>query len=148
MIRLLALLGLLLALAAPLAAQPAGDDPASSVRRLYVKDVVAARQKLYSRRLQALFDADARRSRGEVGRLDFDFVSNSQDPDDALYKSAQVTVLRQQGDAAEVSVKFQNYGKPEEIRYDLVRENGRWLIDDARLVGPNGWRLQAILKGR
>ena len=144
MIRLLALLGFLLAFAPPLAAQPAGD-PAALVRRLYVKDVVASRQKLYSRRLQALFDADNRRS---DSRLGFDFPSNSQDPDDNLYKTAQITVIRQDEAAAEVAVKFRNYDQRQEIRYDLVRENGRWLIEDARLLGSEGWRLQAILRGR
>lgn len=83
---------------------------------------------------------------GEVGRLDFDPFSDSQDP---LIRDVVVSApARASGSACAIVVRFDNAGTPTRIRFALVRENGEWKIDDMLALAPDGtprWRLRDLL---
>jgi Protein of unknown function (DUF3828) len=140
--RILIALALALACAGPAAAQ-SQDDPVATVRAFYAKDSIRAAQ-FYSKRLKALFAEDDRKAGGEIGNLDFAFHVNAQDTEDGWQKTLRLALLSKAEKRAEVKAAFKNF-EPQDIRYDMVLENGRWLIDDARSLGKTRWRLSTIL---
>ena len=87
---------------------------------------------------------DRREAGGEVGRLGFDFRVNGQDTEDGWEKTLRLTVVSFAEDRAEIGAAFRNF-TAQDIRYSLVREDGRWLIADARSLNPERWRLTEIL---
>jgi len=135
--RLLALSGLFLALVAPTAAQPF-DTPQALLEAFYAPyltdDFPENEESFRSAALNALYDADAENTpAGEMGALDFDPYIDGQD-----YQIANLEIGEPvyDGDMATVVVSFTNFDRPVEITYDLVNENGGWVIDD--LEGQNG----------
>ena len=124
-------------------------DPVAVARGLYrgyERDKPALLEKQpFSRRMRKLLAADEAYAKGEVGRLDFDPIINGQD-----YKIADlsVTLVSQAQDRAEVEAKFTNLGDPMDLRYDVVRSNRRWLIDDIRALTKPRWTMSKILTGR
>lgn len=152
--RNLILTSLLIAVEAPLArAEPvASDDPVAIVTAIYTRaakgkgdgggtfiiDSKAAKAKYLSKSLVALWaKADAHTLKGDVGPVDFDPVNNSQEPD---LKSFKVDAEKQESDKALIAVTITEHNarpstsKPSDqiIRYDFVREAGRWKIDDIK----------------
>ncbi|CAN7378825.1 MULTISPECIES: DUF3828 domain-containing protein [unclassified Devosia] len=86
-----------------------------------------------SEALNALYEADAENTpEGEIGALDFDPYVDGQDYDLAEFVIGEPV---ESDGAATVEVTFTNFGEPRHITYELVYENGGWLIDD--LVGEN-----------
>lgn len=144
--RLLALSGLFLALVAPAAAQPF-DTPEALLEAFYAPyltdDFPENEESFRSVALNALYDADAENTpAGEMGALDFDPYIDGQDYQIANLEIGEPVI---DGDTATVVVTFTNFGEPVEINYDLVNENGGWVIDD--LKGQNGefaYRLSEI----
>ncbi|MDV3250367.1 YbjP/YqhG family protein [Devosia sp. BK] len=144
--RLLALSGLFLALVAPAAAQPF-DTPEALLEAFYAPyltdDFPENEESFRSAALNALYEADAESTpEGEMGALDFDPYIDGQD-----YQIANLEIGEPVygGDTATVVVSFTNFDEPVEITYDLVNENGGWVIDD--LEGQNGefaYRLSEI----
>ena len=130
------------------AAQARGEPAAaiSTIYKLYQKPGEPKLPKgIYSPRLQKLFDADRKRTpKDDIGRLDFDPFINGQDWD---IKSVVVTEASRQGDRATVRVTFTNFGKAQEIVYDLVRGSQRWQIDDIASQKDPRWTLSKILAG-
>jgi hypothetical protein len=103
-------------------------------------------ENIYTPRLQALFAADDRRRRGEVGCIDFVFWVDGQDWE---LKNVQVTSRDVAGhpDRKLVVATFVNLGHAEEIQLDFQKIAGRWLLDDARSVKTDRrWTLSRILK--
>ena len=102
--------------------------------------------KVYSARLQALVDADAKATpEGEVGKIDWDVFVDGQEWEIAELK---IAVVSEDGDRAQVSASFENLGEPREMLFDLVREGGRWLVDDVQSLKPGGrWTMSKILTG-
>ena len=94
----------------------------------------------------ALFEADQRESAGEIGRLDFDPWINGQD---WTLSGVEVSEAPREGDRRIVIARFSNSGTHNVIRFELVEEGGRWLIDDMASTPPDGegWRLREILTG-
>ena len=133
---------LLLAGSTPARAQSA-TDPAETVRAFYRADSINA-VRFYAKRLRALYARDRREAGGEVGRLGFDFRVNGQDTEDGWEKTLRLTVVSFAEDRAEIGAAFRNF-TAQDIRYSLVREDGRWLIADARSLNPERWRLTEIL---
>ena len=83
---------------------------------------------------------------GEVGRLDFDPFSDSQDPE--IRRVVVGMPVSGRADACQIDVRFDNAGTPTRIRFMLVRENGTWKIDDMLALGADDrprWRLIDIL---
>lgn len=131
------------ALTRPALAKPPADDPANAVTGIYTRAAQGkgdsggnfvvgnkvARSKYLSKSLAALWArADARTRKGEVGPIDFDPVTNSQDPD---VKSFKVTAEKQEGDKATIAVTIEGHQGPrpkpadQTVRYYLVQEDGQ-----------------------
>ena len=136
--------------AAPAFAQaPAANDPASILTAIYIRaakgkgdggaafvtENKAAKAKYLSKALVALWaKADAHTPKGDVGPIDFDPITNSQDPD---VKSFKVDAEKTEADKATFAVTInghRNDRKPDDqiVRYDFVREAGSWKIDDIK----------------
>jgi len=98
---------------------------------------------MYSKRLQALIDKDAAETpEGEVGRMDWDAIVDGQDWQVTGLKIAQVY---RSGGEARVRAVFANFGEPRNIIFNLVREDGKWRIDDiAETLAPR-WTMSKIL---
>ena len=138
-----ALLILLVALnATPVLAQSA-TDPVETVRAFYAKDDINVVQ-FYARRLRGLYERDQKEAKGEVGRLSFAFHVNGQDTQDGWRKSLKLTALSADETKAEVQALFRNFSS-QDLRYSLLRENGRWLIADVRSLKKETWVLTTIL---
>jgi hypothetical protein len=87
---------------------------------------------IHSTRLQKLMAADRKRTpKGDVGRLEFDPFVNGQDWE---IKKLVVTETERKGDRATVRATFGNFDEPQEIEFQLVRRQQRWLIDEVTLV--------------
>lgn len=128
-------------------AQTAGD-PVAVVRGLYRgyehdKPVTLEKQP-FSPRMRKLLAADRAYAKGEVGRLDFDPIVNGQD---WKITDLSVTLESQAGDKAVVEAKFSNLGDAEDLRYELVRGGGRWLIDEIQSMSKPRWTMSKILAG-
>jgi hypothetical protein len=136
---------LLLASPAVAAESSAFSDPVAVVRAFYDRDSIRA-YEFYSSRLKRLFIEDVRRSGGDMGNLTFAFHVNAQDTETGWEQTLKVELVKREKSRAEVRATFQNF-RPQDIRYTLVREKGKWLIDDARSVLANQWVLSKILSG-
>jgi hypothetical protein len=128
-------------------AQPSPSDPVGIVNTIYARaargkgdgggafviDSKAAKAKYLSRSLIELWaKADAHTPKGDVGPIDFDPVTNSQEPD---VKSFKVVAEKIEADKALIAVTISGRmprAKPADntIRYNFVREDGKWKIDD------------------
>jgi hypothetical protein len=152
-----------IAFAVTVAAQATPLDPARFVASIYAdgrEGVVwaewldgARRREWFSSALTALWakcDDHARKTKDELGAVDFDVATNSQG-----LEVRRFTVKTLSRDASHASVVatltpdnwVRKSERENEIRYDLVWERGRWAIDDIHsVIEPNAWSLRAILK--
>jgi hypothetical protein len=109
-----------------------------------------ARSKYLSKPLAALWaKAEARTRKGDAGPIDFDPVTNSQDPD---VKSFKLTTEKQETDKATIAVTIDGHGGPrpkpadQTVRYLLVREDGQWKIDDIKGTADGSpWSVRSML---
>ena len=99
-----------------------------------------------SAELNALYEADAENTpEGEIGALDFDPYIDGQDWDLGAFEIGEI---EDDGDSATAQVIFTNFGEPRLLSYDLVFEDGGWLIDDVAGENPEfSYRLSDILSG-
>jgi hypothetical protein len=147
------------------AALPSPNDPAGIVNAIYtraakgkgdggggfVTENKAAKAKYLSKSLVKLWaDADAHTPKGDVGPIDFDPVTNSQEPD---VKSFKVVTEKLDADKAVIAVTIAGHhapsSKPEDqvIRYNFVRDDGQWKIDDISGASDGeAWSIRDILK--
>ncbi|MBB4367465.1 hypothetical protein GGD63_000234 [Bradyrhizobium sp. cir1] len=109
----------------------------------------AAKTKYLSKALIALWaKADTHTPKGDVGPVDFDPVTNSQEPD---VKSFKLDAEKMEADKATVAVTItghRNDRKPTDliVRYDFVREAGSWRIDDIRGASDGeAWSIRKML---
>jgi hypothetical protein len=142
------------------------SDPATIVRAIYqeatkgkgnggyfiIGDKTVRRGLLSKALLAALTQAEAKVEPGDEGPVDFDPVTNAQD---SVVKGFSVASERQDGDSAVIAVTLidRKDVKPPSsaadriVRYDFVREGGRWKINDIRGAVDGGpWSLQKILR--
>lgn len=109
-----------------------------------------ARRQYFSARTAKLWrEADADTPKGDVDALDFDPVTNSQDPQ---VRAFDTSIEKQDGKSATVLVRISDKPGPitpparrEFIRYDMVLERGRWLIDDIRGTIDSEWSVRKIM---
>ncbi len=94
---------------------------------------------MYSKRLQALIDKDAAESR--AGRLDWDPVVDGQDWD---VTGLNIKEVYRSGGEARVRAVFVN-GGPRNMLFNLVREDGKWRIDDIAETLKPRWTMSKIL---
>ena len=146
-----------------LAQAPAPTDPTAIVTSIYTRaakgkgdgggafiiENKAAKAKYLSKPLVALWArADAHTPKGDVGPIDFDPVTNSQEPD---VKSFKVDAEKMEADKAVIVVTItghRNDRKPADqiVRYDLVREANSWKIDDIKGSSDGeAWSIRKML---
>jgi hypothetical protein len=146
------------------AAPPAPDDPVAVVNAIYARAAMgkgdggggfiieskAAKAKYLSKALVALWaKADAHTPKGDVGPVDFDPVTNSQEPD---VKSFKAVTEKLEADRADIAVTIAGRGAPRAkpsdntIRYHFVRDDGAWKIDDIAGTGDGeAWSIRGML---
>ena len=148
-----AILSFAILLCTPAHAATRIDDPVKFVSGVYAKLQVAnpkndyrEPEDIYTPRLAALFALAEKEAAGEVGRIDFDFWTNSQD-----FELKDVKVRGQAVEGAKdrevVIATFKNVGRPEEIHFYFEKDKSGWKLDDARsMSGGETWTLSLILK--
>jgi len=145
------------------AAPPPANDPVAIVTAIYaraakgkgdsgggfVTENKAAKAKYLSKSLISLWaQADAHTPKGDVGPVDFDPVTNSQEPD---VKSFTAMAEKQEADKAVIAVTIKGNtprAKPVDntIRYNFVRETGQWKIDDISGASDGeAWSIRGML---
>jgi len=132
-----------------LSAQAQGGDPAAIVAGLYKDNATDAcgwsRRIKWSGRMGKLWAAECQLvTKRHVGNLDFDFVSDSQDPD---VKNLRICFEPTRGKAETVDVNFMNGGKPDHLQYVFIEERGQWALDEVRGLS-NNWVLSKVLAGK
>jgi len=143
------------------AAQSSPNDPVAIVNAIYTRAAKgkgdgafiiendAAKAKYLSKSLVALWArADAHTPKGDVGPIDFDPVTNSQDPD---VKSFKVVAEKLEADKAVIAVTITGRtarAKPSDdiVRYNFVRDDGKWKIDDiSSTLDGEAWSIRDLL---
>lgn len=153
---------LLASIAPTLAQTTTPSDPAAILTAIYTRaakgkgdgggafiiENKAAKAKYLSKALVALWaKADAHTPKGDVGPVDFDPVTNSQEPD---VKSFKVDAKKMEADKAVITVTItghRNDRKPADqvVRYDFVRE-ANWKIDDIKGSSDGeAWSIRKML---
>lgn len=136
MIRLAALIAL--ALAAPAAGQQASpDDFIRAIYAPYAQDdpdwETLREASMYSAATSALIDQWMAGADPEIVEdlADFDWLCECQDWDAAAFELTIKPHPAPVDDRVEVSARYHiGLGEVRETRFQLVRENGAWLIDD------------------
>lgn len=116
----------------------------------FVIENKAAKAKYLSKSLIALWaKADAHTAKGDVGPVDFDPVTNSQDPE---VKSFKVVAEKIEADKAAIAVTItgsqpRTNSPDETVHYDFVREGDKWKIDDIKgAVDGAPWSIRGMLQ--
>ena len=147
-----------------LAAPPSPADPAGIITAIYTRaakgkgdgggafiiENKAAKAKYLSKALVALWaKADAHTPKGDVGSVDFDPVTNSQEPD---VKSFKVAMEKLDADKATIAVVIDGRNTPPRkpadrtIRYEFVRDGAEWKIDDIKGASDGEpWSIRGML---
>ena len=146
------------------AAQPSPNDPVAIINAIYTRaakgkgdgggafviENKAAKAKYLSKSLVDLWaKADANTPKGDVGPIDFDPVTNSQEPD---VKSFKVAAEKRDADNAVIAVTITGRtarAKPSDdiVRYNFVRDDGKWKIDDiSGTLDGEAWSIRDILR--
>ena len=118
------ILALTLGAAASLPPRPDADPVSliAAIYRTYENDTPAL-PHIYSKRLQALVDKDARETpKGELGRIDWDMFVDGQ-----VWKLSKlkIALVSKSAGQAEVRATFMNYSEPNTMLFELVSEGGR-----------------------
>jgi Protein of unknown function (DUF3828) len=146
------------------AAPPSPNDPVAIINAIYARvakgkgdgggafiiENQAARAKYLSKALVELWaKADAHTPKGDVGPVDFDPVTNSQEPN---VKSFKAVTQKLDADRAVVAVTISGRGAPRPksvdntIRYNLLRDAGQWKIDDISGASDGeAWSIRGML---
>ena len=116
----------------------------------FVIENKAAKAKYLSNSLIELWErADAHTPKGDVGPVDFDPVTNSQEPDVRTFK---VATEKLEADKATVAVTITGHRArktpaDQVVYYDFVRESSSWRIDDIRGSDDGqSWSIRAMLE--
>jgi hypothetical protein len=116
----------------------------------FVIENKAAKAKYLSKSLIALWaKADAHTAKGDVGPVDFDPVTNSQDPE---VKSFKVVAEKLEADKAAIAVTItgsqpRTNSADETVHYDFVRDGDKWKIDDIKGAADGApWSIRGMLQ--
>jgi hypothetical protein len=143
---------------------PSANDPAAIVNAIYTRaakgkgdggggfviENKAAKAKYLSKSLIELWaKADAHTPKGDVGPVDFDPVTNSQELD---VKSFKVDAEKLDADKAIIAVTITGRNTPlrkgadQVVRYEFVREADKWKIDDIKGASDGEpWSIRTML---
>jgi hypothetical protein len=149
-----------------LAAPPAASDPVAIVTAIYTRaakgkgdgggafviENKAAKAKYLSKSLVELWaKADAHTPKDDVAPVDFDPVTNSQEPD---VKSFKVVATSLEAEKAVIAVTIAGRNTPPRrpadrtVRYNFVRDAGDWKIDDIKGTSDGEpWSIRDMLAG-
>lgn len=138
-----------------LASAQDSPGPLDLVRDLYARAIRnehvlerPLRDRFFSREIVRLIERDRAESgrRQEPGRLDFDPISDSQDPE---IRNLRVTQRSLAGNRAVVEARFTHgpTGPQAVLRYDLATADRGWRVTNITKEGAQGWSLLAILQG-
>jgi hypothetical protein len=140
---------------------PSANDPVAIVTSIYTRatkgrgdggggfviENKAAKAKYLSKSLIELWaKADAHTPKGDVGPVDFDPVTNSQDPD---VKSFKVDAEKLETDKAVIAGRNTppRKGADQVVRYAFVHEGDKWRIDDIKGASDGEpWSIRAMLE--
>jgi len=148
-LRLTALIFAFLFVAAPASAQEPASDPLALIKAIYAPYVSGTGNSevddIYSKRLQALLDADAATTpKGDAGTIDWDVFVNGNNWE---LSDLHIVVVEKSAVRAKVRASFKSFKKPQQIMFDLVFEDGRWFIDEVTSLQPGSrWTMSKILK--
>ena len=133
----------------------APQDPKAIVEYLYThpdrvyttRDEGSLSARFFSLRLRNLYLQDRKNAPdGYASNLDFDFLSNSQDPEisGVSTRTGSLSATRQT-----VTVYFLEMKKPQVLEYDFIRQDGVWRINEVRCpMKGREWVLSQILAGK
>lgn len=145
------------------AAPPAANDPLAIVNAIYARaakgkgdgggafiiENKAAKPKYLSKSLIQLWaQVDAHTPKDDVGPIDFDPVTNSQEPD---VKSFKAVAEKLEAYKAVIVATITGHTSRRNaadniIRYNFVRDAGQWKIDDISGTSDGeAWSLRALL---
>jgi Protein of unknown function (DUF3828) len=148
--RLSLILAILLGVAAAAARAAPADDPLALIQSIYrsyqAGTDTPGHSGVYSRRLQGLVDADEKNTpKGEVGKIDWDvFV----DGNDWALSKLRIVLESASANRARVRARFLNFKELRDMAFDLVREDGRWVIDEVASMRKGGrWTMSKVLTG-
>jgi hypothetical protein len=137
---------LLLAAATTAHAGPAAD----AVAYLYAHvdaPFEAAERDRFTGPARALLDAnDAVWEESQEACLDFSFVVDGQDWDEAEIAGSLDLTEAAAGDGATVTARFTNFGEPRTLDWTLVRQGGVWRVADVASA-EGAWRLSELSCG-
>ncbi len=142
---------------------PAPNDPVAILTAIYTRvakgkgtggggfviEDKAAKAKYLSKSLIDLWArADANTKKGDAGPIDFDPVTNSDEPD---VKSFKIAAEKIEADSALIAVTLTGRmarakASDDIVRYKFVRDDGKWKIDDiSGTLDGDAWSLRDIL---
>jgi hypothetical protein len=151
------------AIVRPSIAEPVSPgDPAAIITAIYtrvakgkggggfVTENKAAKTKYLSKELIALWaKADAHTPKGDIGPVDFDPVTNSQESD---VKSFKVVTEKLEADKAAIAVTIigtrpRAKAADQTVHYDFVRDGDKWKIDDIKGSDDGtAWSIRGMLQ--
>ena len=139
-------LAALLLTASSTAAAQGFDDPVAFVRErfaTYQRGEVPQSwpDRPYSPRLARLFERLAAAEGGEE-RIEFDWWVNGQDFE---LDAVEVALEADRGDRRSVLARWRNFGNPDASRFQFVRWQGRWYLDEVVSL-TSDWRLSQVLR--
>jgi hypothetical protein len=123
------------------------SSPADDARNTILWDSNRRRMKIFSTSLMVLWAKADKRADGDAV-IDFDPVSNSQDPD---VKSVAIAVESSSDSRATVAATLTPTGRrvnatTDVVRYDFVRDGDEWKIDNMRgQAGSQPWAVRDML---
>ncbi len=139
---------LIFALCASSAHAQANNDPVALITDIYqtyqADTDPPGYGDVYSKRLQALVDSDSKDAPdGDGGKIDWDVFVNG---NDWQVSKLSITLVSKSATRARVRARFYNFKEQQDQLFDLVVEDGRWVIDDVRATRKgNRWTMSKIL---
>jgi hypothetical protein len=107
----------------------------------------AAERDRFTGPARALLDAnDAVWEESQEACLDFSFVVDGQDWDEAEIAGSLDLTEAAAGDGATVTARFTNFGEPRTLDWTLVRQGGVWRVADVASA-EGAWRLSELSCG-
>jgi hypothetical protein len=130
-------------------AAEAAKDPLAAIQAIYKSyandtPTPSLTDDFYSRRMQRLLEADRKATpKGDAGTIDWDVFI---DGNDWALSEMKITLVSRSEAKAQVRATFRNHKEPRDMLFDLVRERGRWVIDEVRAMKKGGrWTMSKIL---
>lgn len=101
---------------------------------------------VFTPRLAKLLADDTADAKGEVGRLDVSVWLNAQDSQLGPVTVTEAKTDDFRKDRQTVVAKVTDFGKVQTVVFYFEKIGGKWLVDDIRWTGKDGWVLSLLLK--